>query len=146
MYGLQWISFYSHEWGDPTTIFTNDEVTIENHCRIASRVTKEAVFTVTHTLINFLYAISALIEHTNPLKHSSVAHFAIFTVDGLFWLGIVTSLKFNLWRHANARYLHCDIIFVDCSCTHKLSQRRSSLVKNNREYQFPVSRYSWLSV
>ena len=27
-----------------------------------------------------------------------------------------------LWRHANAGYWHCDVIFVDCSCTRKLAQ------------------------
>ena len=25
----------------------------------------------------------------------------------------------DLWRHANARYYHCDVIFVDCSQTRK---------------------------
>ena len=40
----------------------------------------------------------------------------------------------DLWRHANARYYHCDVIFVDCSRTRKLALRRSSLVNNNNEY------------
>ena len=31
-------------------IFTRDCVTRENHCRIASHVTKEPLFTVTHAL------------------------------------------------------------------------------------------------
>ena len=32
--------FCCHEWGDSAMIFTSDEVTSENHCRFASRVTK----------------------------------------------------------------------------------------------------------
>ena len=52
----------------------------------------------------------------------------------------------DLWRRANARHWHCDVIFVDCSCTRKLAQRRSLLVNNNREYRFLTTRYSRLSV
>ena len=29
----------------------------------------------------------------------------------------------NLWRHANAGCWHCDVIVVDWSCAHKLTQR-----------------------
>ena len=55
-----------------------------------------------------------------------------------------------LWHHYNwsvascerARYWYCDIIFVDC----KLAQRRSSLVNNIREYRYPATRYSQLSM
>ena len=43
-------------------------------------------------------------------------------------------------------YRHCDVIFVDCSCTCKFAQRRSSLVNNNHEYRFLTTRYSRLSV
>ena len=39
-----------------------------------------------------------------------------------------------------------DVIFVDCSCTYKLAQRRSSLVNNDREYRFLNTRFSQLSV
>ena len=46
---------------------TNDEVTSENHCRIASRVTKKSLSTVTKVLFYLLHAISCN-EHTNPLK------------------------------------------------------------------------------
>ena len=41
-----------------------------------------------------------------------------------------------MWRHAKARYWYRDVIFVDCSCTLKLAQKRSSLMNNNREYRF----------
>ena len=52
----------------------------------------------------------------------------------------------DLWRHANAKYWYCDVIFVYCHCTRKLAQRRSSLVNNSREYRYLATRYSWLSV
>ena len=48
-------------------IFTSDEVTSENHCRIASRVTKKSLFTVTNVLFYFLHAILCH-EHTNTLR------------------------------------------------------------------------------
>ena len=51
----------------------------------------------------------------------------------------------DLWRHANARYWHCDVIFIDCSCTCNLAKRRSTLVNNNREYRLLTTRYSRLS-
>ena len=85
------------------------------------------VFTVTHILFNFLTIIYALIGNTNPLKHSSVAHFALFTKDDLFSLGIVTSTQSNLRRHTNSRYCLCEVIFVNCFCLRKLAQRWSSL-------------------
>ena len=69
----------------------------------------------------------ALVEHTSPLKRSLIAHFAIFVKDSLFWLGIPTSPQINLWCHMNAKYWRCDMILVDCSCMHRLTQRRSSL-------------------
>ena len=58
-----------------------------------------------------------------------------------------------LWYHhnwsvtlANMRYWYCDVIFIDCHCMRKLVQRRSSLVNNSREYRYPATRYSQLSV
>ena len=41
MYGFPGILiFFCHEWGDSAMIFTSDEVTRENNCRIARLVTK----------------------------------------------------------------------------------------------------------
>ena len=145
MHELPWITICCHEWGDSTMIYTSDEVTNENRCRIASRVTKKSLFTVTNVLFYFLHAILCH-EHTNPLKtiiersfrhccqgwHFLTQHYDVITID--------------LWRHANARNWYCDVIFVDCHCTRKLAQRRSSLVNNNREYRYPATRYSRLSV
>ena len=117
----------------------------ENHWKIASRVTQKSLFTVTNVLFHFLHAILRH-EHTIPLKQLSFADFAIVAKDGLFWLNIVTSAQLYLWCHTNVLYWHRDVTFVDCSCTRKLTQRRSSLVNNNREYRFLTTRYSRLSV
>ena len=46
----------------------------------------------------------------------------------------------ELWRHANKRYLYCDVKYADCSYTRKLTQNWSSLLNNNREYRFPGNR------
>ena len=58
-----------------------------------------------------------------------------------------------LWRHHSGsvtsrerEILALWVIFVDCSCTRKLAQRRSSLMNNNREYRFLIIRYSRPSV
>ena len=65
-------------------IFTNDEVTSENHWQIASRVTPKPLFTVTNALFYFLHAILCP-EHTILLKkQSSIAHFATVAKDGRF--------------------------------------------------------------
>ena len=48
-------------------IFTSDEVTSENHWRIASRGTLNSLFTLTNVLFYFLHAIFYP-EHTIPLK------------------------------------------------------------------------------
>ena len=73
-------------------------------------------------------------------------NFTIFAKYGFFWQhGIVTSTtQFNLWHHA--RYWHCYFTFAGCSCTRKLAQRWSSLIQNNGEYRFLVTRYSRLRV
>ena len=65
-----------------------------------------------------------------------IADFAIVARDDLFYFSNCDVTTVVLWPIANAGYWHCDVIFVDCSCTRKLAQRRSSLVNNNREYRF----------
>ena len=145
MHELPWITIFCHEWGDSAMIFTSDEVTSENHCRIASRVTKKSLFTVTNVSFYFLHAISCH-QHTNPLKTIIECWFRHCCKGRSFltWYCDVTTI--DLWRHAKARYCYCDVIFVDCYCTLKLAQRRSSLVNNSREYRYPTTRYSRLSV
>ena len=71
-------------------IFTSDEVTIENHWQIASRVTQKSLSTVTNVLFYFLHAIYVLNTKFRQ-KQLSITDFAIVAKDGLFWLNIVTS-------------------------------------------------------
>ena len=54
-------------WRHLAVVFTNDEVTSKNHCRITAWVTKKSLFTLTIILLYFLHAILCH-EHTNPLK------------------------------------------------------------------------------
>ena len=90
---------------------------------------QKLVFTVTHTFY-FLYVFLRPDRAHKQLKQSSIAHFAILAKNGLLRHGIVTSPQFNQRRHANVRYWHCDVKFVDCSWTRKLAQMRSSLVND----------------
>ena len=56
-----------HGWCNLPMIFTSDEVTSENHWRIASRVTQKSLCTVTNVLFYFLHA-NSYPGHTIPLK------------------------------------------------------------------------------
>ena len=120
-------------------------VTNENHCRIASLVTKKSLFTVTNVLFYFLHAISCH-QHTNPLRTITERSFRHCCQGWPFLTEHCDVTTVDLWRHANAKYWYCDVIFVYCHCTRKLAQRRSSLVNNSREYRYLVTRYSRLSV
>ena len=145
MHELLWITIFCHEWGDSAMIFTSDEVTNENHWRIASRVTKKSLFTVTNVLFYFLHAISCH-EHTDPLRTIIERSFRHCCQARPFLTQHCDVTTIDLWRHANAKYWYCDVIFVYCHCTCKLAQRRSSLVNNSREYRYLATRYSRLSV
>ena len=112
---LTWIAIFCHEWGDSAMIFTIDEVTSENHCRITSRVTK-IIIQDEECIILFLTRYIMPWTHISP-KLSSNAYFTIVAKGSLFWLSIVTSLQLI----CDARYWHCDVIFVDCHCTCKLA-------------------------
>ena len=117
---------WGHEWGDLPMIFTSDEVTSEYHRQIASRVTQKSLFMVTNVLLYFLHAIWWP-EYTFPLKQLLIDDFATVAKESLFWLS-----------KANLDYWRCDVIFVNCFCTWKLEQRRSSLVNSPREYRFLI--------
>ena len=132
-------------WGNSAMIFTSDEVTSENHWRIASRVTKKSLFTVTNVLFYFLHAISCH-EHTDPLRTIIERSFRHCCQARPFLMQHCDVTTINLWHHANAKYWYCDVIFVYCHCTCKFAQRRSSLVNNSREYRYLATRYSRLSV
>ena len=52
----------------------------------------------------------ALIEHTNLLKWSLIAHFAIYAKDSLFWLGTdVTTVQSVTLREHEVLALWCNI-------------------------------------
>ena len=98
MHELLWIMIFGHEWGDLPMIYRSDEVTIENHWQITSRVTKKSLFTVT-----LLYVLNRLFYVLNTQFHQkqpSIAHFVIVAKDGLFLLA--------LWRHHNWSVMSCE--------------------------------------
>ena len=83
-------------------------------------------------IISFLNAILCL-EQTIPIKTIIDRSFRHWR-QGRFFSDL------TLWRH-HSWYMtspewHCDVIFIDCSCTSKLVQRHSSLENNNREHWF----------
>ena len=140
MHELLWITILSHEWGDFPITFKSEEVMSENHWQIASRVTQKSLFMVTNVLFYFLHAILCP-EHTISLKQLLIPDFAIVAEDGLFWLSIVTTPQL-IYDVTRTLCWHCDVIFVDCSCTCKLAGRRSSQVNNSHEYRFLTSIHS----
>ena len=144
MHELPWITIICHELGDLPMIFTSDEVTSENHWQITSRVTK-IVIDGNECIILFLarYFMS-WIHHSATNKHRSlISLLSLRTVfsDLTLWRHhswSVTSRErevLALWRHVRQLFLHAQI-----------GARRSSLVNNNREYQFLTTRYSRLTV
>ena len=130
LYGLAWITIFCHLWGDYRYLFLslaswfgNDFNEWRSHgwksmpCRLTSD--KRLLFTLTHTLCYFLHAILCP-EHTNPLKKIIDRSFRHCPQGRSFRHFDVTTV--NLWCHANAMKWHCDVIFVNCSCTRKLAQ------------------------
>ena len=99
---------------------------------LANRLTRDQKIVIhgNECIIFFLTRYIMSWSH-NPAKQSSIAQFATVTKDDPFC--DVTTV--DLWRHANAAHWHCDSIFVDCSRTRKLVQRRYSPVNINREYR-----------
>ena len=123
---------FSHEWGDSSMNFTSNEVTREEPWKITSRVTKKSLFTVSNVLFYFLHAVLCS-ERTIPLKTIIDRSFCNWHQEQSFLTLHCGVTTVDLWCHANK---HCDVIFVDCSCTCKLAHMRSSLVNINHEYQF----------
>ena len=106
---------------------------------------QKSLFTVTKVLFYFLHALSCN-GHTNPLKLITERSFRHCCQGQSFLTEHCEVTAIDLRRHANARYCYCDVIFVDCHCTRKLAQSRSSLVNYSREYRYPATRFSQLSV
>ena len=117
------------------------------HSSLPNRLTltKKSLFTVTNVLFYFLHAILCH-EHTNPLRTIIDRSFRHCCHGRPFLIEHCDVTTIDMWRHANAKYWYCDVIFVYCRCTRKLAQRRSSLVNNSREYRYLATRYSRLSV
>ena len=106
---------------------------------------KKSFLTVTNVLFYFLHVIFYH-EHTNPLR-TIIERLFRHCCQGRPFLTEHCDVTTNdLWRHANAKYWYCDVIFVYFHCTRKLAERRSSLVNNSREYRYLATRYSRLSV
>ena len=94
-----------------------------------------------NVLFYFLHAILCH-EHTNPLRTIIERSFRHCCQGRPFLTEHRDVTTIDLWRHANAKYWYCAVIFVYCHCTRKLVQRRSSLVNNSREYRYLTTRYS----
>ena len=106
---------------------------------------KKSLFTVTNVLFYFLHAILCH-EHTNQLRTIIKRSFRHCCQGRPFLTEHCDVTTIDLWRHANAKYWYCDVIYVYCHCTRKLAQKRSSLVNNSREYRYLATWYSRLSV
>ena len=66
--------------------------------------------------------------NTNPLRTIIERSFCHCCQGRPFLTKHCDVTTIDLWRHANAKYWYCDVIFVYCNCTRKLAQRLSSLV------------------
>ena len=128
MHELPWITIF---WSGVRR-FANDfhEWRSQSWKSLRNHITSDflhAILCPEHT-ITLKTIIDCSIHHCRQGRPFLTCHCDITTVD--------------LWRHTNKKYWHCEVIFIDCSCTRKLAQRRSSLVNNNREYRFLTTQYS----
>ena len=112
-FGNDFHEWRSHEWKSLPNSLTSDK--------------KKALFMVTNVLFYFLHTILCH-EHTNPLRTIIERSFRHCCQGWPFLTEHCDVTTIDLWRHVNAKYWYCDIIFVFCHCTRKLAQRRSSLV------------------
>ena len=130
---VRWFGNDFHEWR------SHEWKSLPNR-RIA-----ESPHSYTNVLFYFLHAILCH-EHINPLRTIIERLFRHCCQGWPFLTKHCDVTIIDLWRHANAKYWYCDVIFVFCHCTRKLAQRRSSLVNNSREYRYLATRYSRLSL
>ena len=133
----------SHEWKSLANRLTSDEVTSENHWQ--NRLTSDPNIVIhgNECIILFLTCYFMSWTH-NSAKNNYRLLISPLWLRTAFSDLVVTTV--DLWRHTNVRHWHCDVIFAYCCCTHKLAQKRSSLVNNSLEYRFLATRYSRLSV
>ena len=132
---VRWFVNYFHE---------SHKIMSENHWEIASQGPKSS-FMVTNALFYFLHAILCS-EQTIPLKTVIDHSFCLCRQGRSFLTQHCDITTVHLWCHRNAKYWYYDVIYIDCSCKHKLVQRRSSLMNNNHEYWFLNTQYTRLSV
>ena len=104
----------SHEWKSSANHLTSDHkiVVLGNEC---------IILFLTHYYMSWTH-------HSAANKHRSIiSPLSLWTVfsDLTLWRRHSWSITSH---ERDARHWHCDVIFVDCSCTHKLEQRWSSLV------------------
>ena len=130
-FGNDFHEWRRHEWKSLPNRLTSDK--------------KKSLFAATNALFYFLHVIFCH-EHTNPLRTIIERSFRHCCQGRPFLTDHCGVIINELWRHANAKYWYCDIMFVYCQCTRKLAQRWSLLVNNSREYQYLATRYSRLSV
>ena len=135
MHELPWITMFV-SW---VRQFAND---FHEWQSVADRFTchPKSIFIVMNVLLYFLHAILCP-EHTILLKSnypSLILHLSLRTAfsDLALWCDHSWSVT-----SPHRGVLHCDVIFVDYSCMHKLAQRRCSLVNNKCEYWFLTTRY-----
>ena len=126
-------------WYHLAVVFTRDEVTRENHCRITAWVTKKLLFTL--MIILFYFFACYFMSWT----HKSAKNYCRLLISPLSLRMVFSDLHcdvttVDLWRHTNARYWYCYVIFVACHCTCKLVQRQTSLVNNISENRYPATR------
>ena len=145
MHELLWIMIWGHEWGDLPIIFPSDEVMSEN--QLANRLTSDLKIVMLNNKCIILFLICYFMSWThNATKNNYWSLILPLLLRTFFRNKHCDVTTVDLWRHANVGYWHCDIISVDCSCTHRLAQRGSSLENNNREYRFLTTWYSRLSM
>ena len=137
----------NNAWVVVNNVFlVTSEVTSENHWQITSGVTKKKIAIHGNECI-ILFLTCYFMSWTHRLATNN--HRSLISP-----LSLRTAFSdLTLWRHHNwavtsrkRKHWHCDVIFVDCSCTRKLAQRWSSLLNNNHEYRFFTTQYSRLSV
>ena len=91
---------FCHEWGDSAMIFTSDEVTRENHCRIDSRVTKKFVIYGNECIILFLT------RYFMSWTHKSAKNYHRALISQL--LPRAAFSERALWRHHNWSVTSCE--------------------------------------
>ena len=146
MHELPWITSFGARVGRSANDF--HEWRSHEWKSLANRITSDPKIVIhgNECIIIFLTRYFMSLEHSILLKTIIDRSFRNCRQGRSFLTSHCGVTRVDLWRHANAGYLHCDVIFVDCSCTRKLAQMRSSLVNNNREYRFLITRYSRPSV